>query len=146
MVWECSGLLAMLGLFGALMAGVAADALMFSRQDDPDDRDDFDIPPDSDEPQGDGDLLVDVVIDPGAPVSDDTPDPFDDPVTLEGDDDVDNLSGLGGDDAIYGCGGADLIDGRAGDDWIDAGDGNDAVWAGDGDDSVWGDDGNDSLR
>ncbi len=138
----------MVGLFGALMAGIVADALLFNHADDPDDSD---IPPEDDGTVGDhGDLLVDTVgepgfPDPGLPESDDTPDPEDDPLTLEGGDGVDNLSGQGNDDDIYGYGGSDLIDGRGGDDWVDAGDGNDAVWAGDGDDSVWGDDGNDSL-
>jgi Ca2+-binding RTX toxin-like protein len=141
-VRECYGLLAILGLFGALMVGIAADALLFNREDDPDDSD----VPTEDEDTGDyGDLLVDLVGEPGQLESDNTSDGVDDPVMLEGDDGIDILSGLDNDDTISGNGGSDMIDGRGGDDWIDAGDGNDAVWAGDGDDSVCGDDGNDSL-
>ncbi len=136
-------MLAFLGLFGALVAGIAADAMLFSRQEDADEAD----PPQEDEEEAadNGDLLTEILGEPGLPESDDIPDPADDPVTLEGGDEADNLSGLGNDDEIHGYGGSDLIDGRGGDDWMDAGDGNDAVWGGDGDDAIWGGDGNDSL-
>ena len=138
-------MLAMLGLFGALMAGIAADSLLFSRQAGQEDQDDSDIAPEDDQDVDSGDLLDNTATEPGVPVSDDTPDPVDAAVTLEGGTGIDNLSGLGNDDKIYGHAGSDLVDGRGGDDWIDAGEGNDAVWAGDGDDTVWGGLGNDSL-
>jgi Ca2+-binding RTX toxin-like protein len=136
-----SGLLAMLSLFGALMAGVAADALLTGRPEN--DADPDDLPEESEDSLADGNLLDD--IETGVPVSDDIPDPVDAPVKLEGGDTVDKLSGLGGDDWIKGHGGSDLIDGRAGADWIEADAGNDAVWAGEGDDSIWGGEGNDSV-
>jgi Ca2+-binding RTX toxin-like protein len=143
-VWECTGLLALLGLFGAVMAGLAADAVLFSRKEDDEDEG-SDLSADEEEAGHYGDLLSDRESEEGVPLSDDIPDPVDAPVTLQGGGGADNLSGLGNDDHIYGKGGSDLIDGRAGDDWIDTDEGNDAVWAGDGDDTVWGDEGNDSL-
>lgn len=124
------------------MAGIAADALLFNRQDYPEESD---TAPDDEETGDYGDLLVDIVEVPGLPEADDAPHPIDDPVTLEGGESIDNLWGLDNDNDSYGKGGSDLVNGWEVEVLIDAGDGNDAVWAGDGDDSVWGDDGNDNL-
>ncbi len=141
-------MLALLGLFGVMMAGLAADALVTHKSEDAaDDGDEANPVPDAEEDLVDhGNLLDDPDDDTTIPTSDDIPDSRDASVTLFGGDEIDNLSGYGAEDEISGNGGADLIDGRGGDDWIDAGDGNDAVWAGDGDDSIEGDDGNDTLQ
>lgn len=138
---------ALLGLFGVLMAGLAADALVSVKSDGPDGSDDdADLPPDDPEEQTDhGDLLDEFHGDPTIPTSDDLAHEPDPDETLSGGEDADLLSGQGGDDEILGNGGADLMDGRGGDDHIEGGDGNDVAWGGDGDDSLWGDDGNDTL-
>jgi Ca2+-binding RTX toxin-like protein len=136
----------LVGFFGVIMAGLAADAVLFNRNDDPD-ADDADLPPEEEEEFSvdHGDLLTDYGDEPGVPTSDDIPDPVDSPVTLQGGQGVDFLSGLGNDDEIHGNEGSDLIDGRGGDDWIETDEGNDAVWAGEGEDTVWGEEGDDSL-
>lgn len=138
-----AGLLAILGLFGVMMAGLAADALISGQGDEADDSQD--VPPEGDGSISDGDLLDDLTGDPTIPTSDDIADPIDEDVTVVGTADADVLDGLGGNDEIEGGDGADLINGRGGDDSIDAGSGNDAVWAGAGDDSIRAADGNDSV-
>jgi Ca2+-binding RTX toxin-like protein len=133
----------MLGLFGAMMAGLAADAILSNRDEE---EEDWDPPADDVEDSGaNGNLLDQISVEHGVPVSDDSPDPVDEPMSLSGTEADDNLSGLGGADTIFGYGGSDLIDGRAGDDQISGGAGDDAVWAAEGDDTVWGDDGNDVV-
>ena len=137
--------LTILGLFGMVAAGLAADALVSGGADSEDD----DAPPDhQDELNNDGSAnLID--LDPdrtdGTPKSDDLPEPAIPGTWIEGSGDVDILSGLDGNDSILGGGGGDLIDGRDGNDLIDAGAGNDAVWGGAGNDGFVGGDGNDSL-
>ena len=127
-------MLAILGLFGVLMAGLAADAVISSSGDEADDSEDS--PPEDAGAISDGDLLDDLAGDPTIPTSDDITDPGDEDVTVVGTEDADALDGRGGDDQIEGRDGADLINGRDGDDSIEAGSGNDAVWAGAGDDSI----------
>jgi Ca2+-binding RTX toxin-like protein len=141
-------LLALVGLFGVMMAGLAADALVSHRSEDMDGGEDEANPtPDAEEDLVDhGNLLDDVDEDGTVPTSDDIPEARDASVTLFGGNEVDNLHGYGSADEISGNGGADLIDGRGGDDWIGAGDGNDAVWAGEGNDSIAGDGGNDTVQ
>lgn len=136
-----------LGLLGALLAGVTADALMSSRQETDDDEDQANGP----EETGDGgNLLDDLDGQTGgqdrSPVSDDFDDPVEDGQDITGDAANDILSGGQGDDAIRGEGGSDLIDGRDGDDSIEAGSGNDFVSAGSGADTVDGGDGNDRIE
>lgn len=133
----------MLGLFGVMMAGLAADALIGHRSDDEEVED---LPPEEDEGSlADGNLLDDIAGDPTIPTSDDLPDTMDRSVTVHGTEKADLLDGFGGNDEIDGGEGSDLINGRGGDDDIDGAAGNDAIWAGHGHDSVWGGDGNDSV-
>lgn len=135
-------MLVILGLFGALAAGLAADAFLFSRSgDDPEDADP------SPEDAGDGgDLSDDPPLDEGNPLSDDVPDPEVAGKSIKGGDQDDILSGDAGDDVIDGLDGNDLIDGRAGNDTINAGAGNDAVWGGEGDDVILAGAGNDTVH
>jgi hypothetical protein len=72
-------LLAMLGLFGVMMAGVAADALFSIHNDARDEGED--LPDDDGDSLADGNLLDDITGDPTIPISDDTPDPQDSPAT-----------------------------------------------------------------
>jgi Ca2+-binding RTX toxin-like protein len=136
--------LTLLGLFGVLMAGVAADAVM-----SPDTHSDKDNA--EEDPAEDAEVVVYEEVAPaetdGFALSDDIDDE-EDPKDLDliGTDQAEVLSGGLGHDAISGLAGSDLIDGRAGDDSIDAGDGNDAVWGGTGDDTITGGLGNDTLE
>ena len=141
-------MLALLGLFGVMMAGLAADALVSHRSEDPEEDGEDTLPPPEheDELTDRGNLLDDLDDDETVPTSDDVPDLPDAAVTLSGGSSGELLSGYGADDEISGNGGADQIDGRGGNDWIDAGDDNDAVWAGDGDDSIQGAAGNDTAQ
>ena len=140
-------MLGLLGLFGALFAGVVADTLMSSGHgDDHDTADDADPDaPNPDEPLSDGGSLLD---DPnaGMPQSGDTPSPTDPDETLTGADGDDILTGDGGDDSVTGADGGDLLGGRGGDDTLDGGDGNDWLHGGDGNDTLAGDAGNDDLH
>ena len=152
-------MLMFLGLFGVLVAGVAADALLSlnDRSDDADE--DADFPDDGEGQTGGPGLLND---DPapegntadgnaspdsgdGFALSDDLPRPDPAALDIRGSDAGEVLSGGLADDQIYGQGGNDLIDGRASDDMIDAGSGDDAVWAGEGNDTVYGGAGRDTL-
>lgn len=140
-------MLALFGLFGVMMAGLAADALMSHRSENAEEDGDANAQPEEEEDLIDrGNLLNDLDNDPTIPTSNDLPDQPDQAVTLAGGEGSDLMSGFGADDEIKGNGGADQIDGRGGDDWIEAGDHNDAVWAGDGDDSIWGEAGNDTVQ
>ena len=142
-----AAVLTILGLFGVLMAGVAADAVM-SVQTKPEDDDDAGVQDPHDRADTDTNLLDD----PAGPntdgfvLSDDTPDPQPEDSTLTGSDTGEVLSGGLGQDQITGLGGQDLIDGRAGSDTIDAGAGDDAVWGGDGNDAVDGGTGHDTIE
>lgn len=139
-------MLALFGIFGVLMAGIAADAVLSNRSDAPDEEDETnDLPDDEQETLQDGNLLDDLWNDPTIPTSNDLPQEPPASMTLHGTDEGEALAGDGAEDEIYGGDGADLLSARGGDDWVDAGAGNDAVWAGDGDDWVWGDNGNDTL-
>jgi Ca2+-binding RTX toxin-like protein len=53
--------------------------------------------------------------------------PTNDPDTIFGTENWDNINGLGGDDLIYGLGGSDYIDGGLGSDTIAGGDGDDTI-------------------
>ncbi len=135
--------LTLFGLFGVLMAGVAADVVLA-----PDGRSAEDGP----EADGQGERLTtddsfldEVATLDGLPLSDDIPDPMDDDLDLVGTDAGEVMSGGQGHDQISGLEGADLIDARGGDDLVDAGAGGDAVQAGDGDDTVTGGKGDDSI-
>jgi Ca2+-binding RTX toxin-like protein len=139
-------LLALLGLFGALVAGVAADAVLFNRSDK---ADDAEAAPEDDDAFDNGDFLADLIVPPiDGPdmiTSDDLPDPVDLPQSLLGGDGSDVLSGGAASDQISGGGGNDFLDGRAGDDWMEGGTGHDAMQGGAGGDSLYGGNGNDTL-
>lgn len=137
-------MLALFGVLGVMMAGLAADALLSARTED--EEEPQDLPPEEQETLEGGNLLDSYDADPTIPTSDDIPEEDDPSLYLEGGDNADLLNGGQSADTISGKGGADLVDGRGGDDWIDADEGDDAVWAGAGEDSVWGDEGNDTLH
>ena len=134
---------AILGLFGVMMAGLAAGVLVSGRGDAADESED--MPPEDEGSISDGNLLDELAGDPTIPTSDDIADPADEAVTVTGTQDADVLDGFGGNDEIEGGDGADLINGRAGDDSIGAGDGNDSVHGDLGDDVIDGGAGKDSL-
>ena len=128
-------MLTLFGLFGALLAGVLAEAALAVTEPGAAKGDSGD--------EDDGDQRMqssDEVISPddyGDPIeSDDIPDRVDDPVVRQGGD---------GDDLMRGGGGADTIAGGAGDDQIDAGGGDDELDGGYGDDIIWAEEGDDTL-
>lgn len=139
-------MLTLFGLFGVLMAGVAADALFSPQSRDEDDDDSAPL----DEAQPVEPLALDDGPEPpntdGFALSDDIPEDEVEDLDLTGTDFAEVLSGGLGHDQISGLAGSDLIDGRAGDDLIDAGDGDDAVWGGDGADTIDGGLGNDTIE
>lgn len=154
-------MLSMIGLLGAVLAGVMVDSLMESRSGG----EDADDPPqEANEPAGTiGDLLaeeasgVDGVSDQaeqtgsgteaeGVASSDDLPDPEDADEEFAGGGADDLWSGLGGDDQAQGGDGDDLLGGRGGDDSLQGDDGRDALDGGAGDDALWGGEGNDRLH
>ena len=103
-------MLALLGVFGVMMAGLAADALLSSRSGEEEPSDDV-LAEDDQSDLGDGDLLDGIGGDTTIPTSDDIPDTADEAQYLKGGDEADLLSGAGADDTILAHGGADLIDG-----------------------------------
>lgn len=137
-------MLALLGLFGVLAAGVAADAILLPR-DTLEEDDEAEPSPDEGQDYSGGNLLDEDPLD-GLPRSDDLDDPLPENLSVKGTDGDEILSGAAGHDFVFGADGVDLIDGRAGDDRIDAGDGDDAAWAGAGNDTVLGGGGDDSLQ
>lgn len=141
----------MLGLFsllGAVFAGFIVDAMM--AQDPEDVEQDSDAAPDDALHAGEGSLLDDpgqaTGPDAGMPHSDDTPDPPDQGVTLDGGAANDILSGEGGNDQIRGAAGNDLLGGRDGDDVLEGGTGDDGMHGGIGADALRGGDGGDDLQ
>ena len=162
-------MLGILGLLGALFAGVLADSMINSdstpAEDDADPADGGGD--DAAGPSGAsiGDMLTDgngadpatgdlAADDPsagtedasGMPRSDDDPDPVDDDVSLIGDAADDILTGNGGDDLVIGGDGGDLLGGRGGDDTIDGGAGADVAHGGEGVDFLTGGAGVDDLQ
>ena len=164
---------AIMGLLGALFAGVAAD-MALSRGRDPGDDDDDRGEPESgpgdsadgswgDAPQ-DGGSLLDFAArgDASAALpaetdsdSADTPRLADAGLQLTGGDGPDLLAGGGGPDTLAGAAGDDQLLGRDGDDVLDGGAGRDVLHGGagadtllggDGDDSLHGEDGDDQMR
>lgn len=163
-------MLGILGLMGALLAGLLIDT---SPADEPADDDapeaeakeirasgvstafmddSLDTPvdqPASFDPAEHGGTEPD-----GLPKSDDLPDDPDLALALQGGDGQDELAGEGADDSLSGGGGADLLEGHGGADQLQGeagfdhlmgGDGNDSLAGGGDGDSLWGDDGDDSL-
>lgn len=134
-------MLAILGLLGAVMAGVAADALMAApKEDQPDDdgdlSEDFDSPQATDEGGADaGDDLLSYV-----PEGDVIPS---DPLSLSGSARDDLMSGGTGGDTLLGGEGDDQIDGRDGDDMLRGQSGDDTLHGQEGDDTLVGGAGDD---
>lgn len=161
-------MLALLAVFGALGAGVMADAFLSSKStgsdaegepseaedeapdDDPDLGsmfDHMDQPPltmDADPMAATG--FQSGHVENGMPVSDDVADETDDPMRISGSAGDDILSTGDGDDALWGRGGEDQLTGRGGDDVMNGGLGNDHLDGDDGDDRMSGGMGNDSLN
>lgn len=153
--------LGILGLFGALVAGLMAETMIGSTRpaetdaDAPDDaeeaaQDYHDLFDDSDTPVAESNPPVSD--NDGMPVSDDLEDPVDADETLEGGGADDILTGHGGDDRITGGDGGDLLGGRdgddalvggAGEDYLHGGGGNDSLSGGLGDDVIHAEDGDD---
>lgn len=152
-----------MGLLGAVMAGVAADALL-ARVPPGDDEGEAEAA-DTPEPgpaegieSAEGDLLDDPDAPPDAEAGQDRPG-----LVLDGTDNSDLISGNGADDLVRGASGDDQLDGRDGADTLDGqtgddilygargddllvgGAGNDTALGGDGDDTAQGGDGDDSL-
>lgn len=168
-------MLGLLGLMGAVMAGLMVDALMVR---DPDEAGEGgedaspDGPGDESDPAA-GDLLADehaegsaeggdaphglIAADrsnDGHPQSDDQDDPDPQDQALHGGAGNDILTGQGGNDQIHGDAGNDLLGGRAGNDllsgdsghdWLRGGSGLDTLSGGTGDDDLAGENGRDLL-
>jgi Ca2+-binding RTX toxin-like protein len=168
-------MLGLLGIFGAVAAGLFADTILQSHAAN-DASDDADMA--TDDPAGNDDLALSDHrytgteapsaaslathlapdqgdgTDNGMPRSDDTPKPLDPDRTLHGTDGADNLAGGGGNDRINGGGaddaltggpGNDRLRGGTGKDALDGGDGNDTLAGGAGDDWMTAGQGNDAL-
>lgn len=164
-------MLALMGLLGLLAAGVAADAVLNSTEEEPD------IDPEGDADQGDlstsetvssdstvaetaemaavQSALADSYAEEGVALSDDLPDPPDPDLRLMGTVGGDILNGgegddtlMGGDgqDALAGAGGNDLLWGGSGDDQLDGAAGDDLLNGRADDDTLKGGAGNDTLR
>ncbi len=165
-------MLGLFGLFGALLAGMAADALM-NGMDAKSDTDDDAVPPDgADEPEATDDAsnmldwlgfdedMGDTKAEVASPENFKTVGP-DDPdyvaqsgyqgqtaepgIEQQGGDLNDLLSGLGGEDTLSGAGGDDQLTGRDGHDFIQGGSGDDIAHGGAGADTLQGGSGNDLL-
>jgi Ca2+-binding RTX toxin-like protein len=136
--------LALLGLFGVFAAGIAADAILSTREPEPEDDDGGHQDDDGrDFPNVDllGEPLAEDPLPSAGPHA-----PHDAGLRVTGTEEGDILAGGDLGDRILAKDGDDLVDARAGDDVIEAGAGDDAVWAGTGDDSLYGGVGNDSLQ
>ena len=87
---------ALFGLFGVMMAGLAADALMSQRSEGAEEDGDTIPPPEDEDDLFDrGNLLDDLGNDPTIPTSDDRPELPDDAATLAGGQGSDLISGFG---------------------------------------------------
>ena len=143
--------LGLLGLFGALAAGLMVDAM--SPATSSGGADEGDSPPENDHNGtiGTHDIFADFTVDALAdtddgPVSSSSDHPPSLPGALiTGTESADTLSSGAGDDTILGAGGHDQITARGGDDQLEGGAGNDNLWAGNGDDKLAGGIGNDTL-
>lgn len=146
-------MLALLGLLGAMVAGLTAD-MVLSKSPEEEIDDSADTEPtgeDGDAHAADnGDLLdfdgVHANQEQGDPPisTDELPAPED--LLLSGGSGADNLFGQGGHDTVAGQRGDDFIGGRGGDDLLDAGAGDDHAWGGTGDDTVYGGAGRDVIE
>lgn len=154
-------MLGLLGLLGAVVAGLALDSGSDTREDE---REAQDAPEgeawgvsaaflgfgEGDDAGADhGGTEPD-----GQPISDDTPTPIDPDRDMTGTAGADQLTSGSGQDHLTAGAGNDHLDGHAGDDSLDGGAGKDVLHGGaggdglaggDGDDSLWGDDGDDNL-
>lgn len=159
-------MLGMVGLLGAVLAGLAVDGLfssMMARSDDHDDDADPDQTKTADHAGTDTNLLdwlstesdADDAPDGTAnggpddpdyvPTSNDFTHGTDPDLVLHGDGLDDILTGRGGDDSLTGGGSDDQLLGQGGADFIDGGDGSDVAQGGMGDDTLLGGAGNDML-
>ncbi|MBM3614260.1 MAG: calcium-binding protein [Alphaproteobacteria bacterium] len=154
-------MLGLLGILGAMVAGLAMDSGSSSREaeDDPEETPEHEAFGVSStaflgfDDEGEGSDSGGTEPD-GQPVSDDTPDPADPDQTRSGSagadqmisgSDHDRLEALAGDDYLDGGLGDDSLVAGAGQDLVHGGAGHDMLAGGDGDDSLWGDADNDLL-
>ena len=155
-------MLGLLGLLGAVFAGVMVDTLT-APADKPEEADDH---PEAGEDSGDATNIFHMLSsrDGSVAATADPPNEGDDPeqdgvissndvivatpedLWLNGDDLANMLRGDAGDDHIAAQGGADALVGYAGNDHLDGGDGDDAINGGAGDDSLIGGAGADLLH
>ena len=146
-------MLGLIGLLGALFAGVVADAFSSSSQ-----QEDGASSPDAtapDDPSATEYMTFDTLAATGSDADGDTDgiinssDAPSEPavdLSLAGSTLDDILSGNSGDDSIWGGDGNDMLTGRDGDDLLDGGDGNDALNGGAGADQLFGGAGVDLLH
>lgn len=142
-------MLGILGLLGALVAGLAMDG---QADDSETGREAEDAPESEVEAWGVSTAFMDEAPpadpqpeDEGLPTSDDIEDPADPDLALTGNEGDDVLIGKNGADTLVGAGGEDHLTGAGGADGMTGGAGDDTLWGHEGDDSLWGDDGQDSL-
>ena len=155
-------MLAMFGLFGALLAGLVADSMfggLMGKADDQGEDTPHDATGTPDMADDNSNLLnwPDADASPEAtaamgpddpehvPRSSDATLPADPDLTLTGGGSDDILTGLGGDDTGVGGDGDDQLTGRGGDDVLQGGDGADVAHGGDGADALHGGRGDDLL-
>lgn len=135
-------MLGLVGLLGALIAGMSMDSLSVEQDGG---REAEDSPPE------DADWTVSTAFmdaDPAGPANTGGTDPDGQPVSDDVPDTPDpdlSLSGGKGDDVLQGRGGADALIGAEGQDQLYGGEGQDVLAGGDGDDGLWGDAGGDAL-
>lgn len=168
-------MLALLGLFGALFAGLAADAVVSGRPHQTEDADEDEADPPEDDADGAGGPRPDMLdyalgdggwdqlaqdqadqaesdrlagttgTDPAPHLSTDDVPAPPENQILQADDSGQALTGGAGDDAVTGGAGGDHLAGGAGADTLDGRDGNDTLYGGAGADALTGGAGDDSL-
>lgn len=139
----------LIGLLGALFAGVMADAFTASTtQSDQDTNtsDDSLDHPDEDAQLGN---IFSMLHETNAAAQDQAEDPADAPpedLWLQGDDLNNILSGFDGNDSLFGGAGDDMLAGNDGNDSLSGGEGRDGLNGGEGDDTLYGMEGDDTLH
>lgn len=127
-------MIGILGILGAILAGILADSMMNTHAGDADHADSPEPEPDNPPPEV-STAFMDGEGEPALPAGAQTGGPG-----------VDYLSGTAQGDALDGLGGGDDLTGYAGDDSLFGGEGNDTLWGNGGDDRLSGGAGDDILR
>lgn len=148
-------MLGLLGLMGALFAGVVAEAFSSDPRDSTEDPQPDDAPEDADPAESQLDNIFGMLS--ASPPLTEGPDDGDaaasepaaappEDLWLTGDEANNILSGEGGGDSLSGNGGDDMLCGHDGNDSLDGGDGRDGLNGGTGDDTLLGQAGDDTLH